>query len=61
MKEPEKKEEKDKDCAVVDESKQEKKITLTTDGKNVKLFYSNLNSLEIEMMLMKALDHFRKR
>ena len=37
-----------------------KKLTLTTDGRAVHLAWTNLNNLEMEAMLLKALDKIRR-
>ncbi len=38
-----------------------KNILITTDGSNVQIKYANINFLEMEMMMIKALAHIRER
>ena len=42
------------------EIQEAKKLTLTTDGKQVHMAWANLNNLEMEAMLLKALDKIRR-
>ncbi len=44
---------------IAKEQDSKKSIVLTTDGKNIDVRTNNLNALELEMMLIKALSAIR--
>ncbi len=60
--EKEKQEKKEgKNYNVVHPGNDQKTLLLTTDGKNVNLQSNNISNLEMEMMLMKALQYIRSQ